>query len=271
MNGAAQPLVVLQLTDTHLLKNAQQKMLGVNTEKYFLEVLQHALAENHRYDLLLLTGDLAQEPGENSYQRLFDHLKEVQIPVVCLPGNHDNFDLMQHYLNSANVSCKPHHLYDAWQIICLNSQIPDDPGGFLEDRELAFLEQCLRNHPEHHALIAVHHHCIPTRSAWMDTMMIGNSARFLKLLQQYQQVKAVITGHIHQVLTERINNLRIFGTPSTCFQFTPKSPNFSLDRTAPGYREILLFPEGDIETSVKRLPNELHELNINGPGYFDHH
>jgi 3',5'-cyclic-AMP phosphodiesterase len=269
MNSLVQPLAVLQLTDTHLLREAKQEMLGINTEKYFLKVMQQAFALNRHYDLMMITGDLTQNPCEESYQRLYYYLTPLALPVICLPGNHDNIGLMQSILNSANVSCKQQYLFDSWQIICLNSQIPNNPGGRLEDCELTLLEQCLADYPNHHAMIAVHHHCTPTNSVWMDTMMITNSQKFIDLVLRYPQAKVVITGHIHQCLTAQIQNLHILGTPSTCFQFTPGSYNFSMDRTAPGYREMLLYPDGHFETSVHRLTEELSELNLNIPGYFD--
>lgn len=269
MNSSAQPLAVLQLSDTHLLRESHQEMLGINTEKYFLKVMEHAFAQNRHYDLMLITGDLTQNPCEGSYERLLGYLKPLALPVICLPGNHDNLALMQSILNTDNISCEQQHFYASWQIICLNSQIPKDPGGRLEQSELTLLEKCLKENPEYPTLIAVHHHCTPTHSEWMDTMMISNSHDFIDLLLRYPQAKVVITGHIHQCLSAQVQHLQILGTPSTCFQFTPKSFNFGMDRTAPGYRELLLYPDGHFETRIHRLEEELDELNLEVPGYFD--
>ena len=269
MHSVAQTLAVLQISDIHLLKEAYHKMLGINTEHYFLEVLRQAFSEGTHYDVLLLTGDLVQDACEKSYQRLSQHLQFLPIPVICLPGNHDNVALMEQSLNSGNVSCQKQYLIHNWQIISLNSQIPKGPGGYLEEDELIMLEDYLSNNPQYLTIVAVHHHCTLTYSEWMDTMIIGNRERFLNLLARYPQVKLVIHGHIHQELEERIDNLLILGAPSTCFQFTPKSYNFSLDQTAPGYREIRFYADGHVESTVKRLPNDLYELNLNEPGYAD--
>ena len=61
--------------------------------------------------------------------------------------------------------------------------------------------------------------------------------------------------------------VRIFGTPSTCFQFTPNSHNFSLDKTMPGYRLIKLNENGQIESEVTRLTGVLTMLQIQSLGY----
>ena len=100
-------------------------------------------------------------------------------------------------------------------------------------------------------------------------MQIDNSADLLALLQNYPQAKVVIHGHIHQELRYQTDHLQVFGTPSTCFQFTPNSPHFSVDRTAPGYRKLWLYPDGTLLSSVVRLPIELHELELDGRGYLD--
>lgn len=265
----AAPLVVLQLTDSHFLAAAQQKMLGIDTEAYFLQVLALALANEPQIDVLLLTGDLVQDVCAASYQRLKTHLLKLPMLVLCLPGNHDDFNLMQVLLNEQNISCAKQQIFEHWQIISLNSQIPNEAGGFLPESELAALKVALEAYPNHYALIALHHHCVPTNSEWMDTMQVTNSAELLNLLSRFPQAKVVINGHVHQACTQSIAHLQIFGTPSTCFQFTPHSHHFSVDKTPPGYRQLTLYPDGRVTTHIARLCTELHELDLSGRGYLE--
>lgn len=235
-------------------------MLGIDTEYYFHRVLEHAFAANPKVDLILVTGDLTQEPCLGSYRRIAEKLQSCKIPSICLPGNHDDLALMQSALNRDRVSCDKQAFLGNWQIIALNSQIPGKPGGRLEKQELQFLEDCLRTYPERHALIAVHHHCQRIDSPWMDTMMIENSEEFLAVLRRYPEVKAVTCGHIHQVMDKQVDAIRLFSAPSTCFQFEPKSLEFSVADTAPGYRIINLYRDGSLETAVYRLPEALRGL-----------
>jgi Icc protein len=130
-----------------------------------------------------------------------------------------------------------------------------------------FLEDCLASYPSLHTLIAVHHHCIETESPWMDTMIIENSEAFLAKTKRYPQVKAITSGHIHQVMDMTTGSIRVLGTPSTCFQFTPKSNAFSLDTSAPGYRSIKLYADGKIETEITRLSEPLSGLQIDNQGH----
>ncbi|MCX7067518.1 MAG: 3',5'-cyclic-AMP phosphodiesterase [Methylococcales bacterium] len=260
-------LSILQITDMHILRNSGETLVGIDTEYYFHAILDLAFSSHNYFDLVLVTGDLAQTPCDSSYHRILHRLEAYHTPCVCLPGNHDDFELMQQILNTDSISCNKQTVLGDWQIISLNSQIIGSAGGRLEKDELQLLEQCLSNYPNHHALIAVHHHCLPTYSAWMDTMTIENHQEFLAIIERYSQVKAITTGHIHQLMDTNIGSVRVLGTPSTCFQFRPKSTKFGMDNTAPGYRTIQLYPSGRIESEITRLSKPLSGLQTDTKGY----
>ncbi|MFA5983431.1 MAG: 3',5'-cyclic-AMP phosphodiesterase [Methylococcaceae bacterium] len=264
MVESARPFQILQISDLHIRPNTADTLLGIDTDYYFAAVLEHAFTHEKAIDLILLTGDLAQDPSPASYQRIFHRLTDYAIPSVCLPGNHDDYKLMQAILGSQFISCRKQLLINNWQLICLNSQLPDSPCGQLPEDEIQFLLHCLKSHPTHHAIIALHHHSIPTQSKWMDEMIISNHQQFWELIGQYPNIKAVTCGHIHQTLQEIHNGVQVWGTPSTCFQFTPLSPEFSLDDKAPGYRVIQLNVDGSCNTRINRLPHKLVGLDPTG-------
>lgn len=260
------PFSILQISDLHILPKADDSLLGIKTDQYFHMVLEKAFAESH-YDLILITGDLAQTPYPTSYIRIQLALRQYQTPCISLPGNHDNYQLMQQLYDNDQMSCKKQFFFKNWQIICLNSQVIGKEHGLLEKDELNFLDRCLSLYPNHPALIAVHHQCIPTHSAWLDTMMIKNHHDLFNMLKKHPQAQAITTGHIHQTVDCHKDSVRIFGTPSTCFQFKPLSESFSLDNNPPGYRHLKLHADGQIETEVKRLKVVQKELEFHSGGY----
>lgn len=261
------PINILQISDLHIMPEFGEKLLGVDTEYYFHLVLEQALQSPQPIDLILITGDLAQHPCRSSYQRIREKLQKIPIPCICLPGNHDDFSLMQDCLNSGNVSCKPQTIIDNWQIICLNSQVPGKDSGFIEDSEISFLKSCLDSNPELYTMIAIHHHCLPINSAWMDTMKIENGEVLLQISQQYPKIKLLIHGHIHQILDLKIEQLKIYGSPSTCFQFKPQTHDFELDSSEPGYRTIKLLANGQLTSEVHRITEQLQDLQLTSHGY----
>jgi Icc protein len=260
-------LSILQVSDLHILEHPEQCFQGVNTAYYFQAVLKQAFAELSEVDLLLLTGDLTQNGSLAGYHFILEVLEVYLHPAICLPGNHDNYALMQQVFATDLITCQKQRVFDDWQLICLNSQILGEDCGAIEVAELQFLEACLQAHPAHHALIAVHHPCFKTQSAWLDTMIIKNSQDLLAVLANYPQAKAITCGHIHQMMDAHQGAIRLLGTPSTCFQFKPDSKTFALDDTMPGYRLLQLYADGRIETTVSRLPGKLTGLS---PDNYDH-
>ncbi|MDP2904180.1 MAG: 3',5'-cyclic-AMP phosphodiesterase [Methylovulum sp.] len=260
-------LSILQLTDLHILANHDTTLLGINTTYYFEAVLAMAFAQHRTFDLILLTGDLAQDAVIDSYQYILDKMNAFGIPCLCLPGNHDDPALMRQVFNTGLISCRKQLVLNDWQIISLNSQIPGSDGGRLAVVEMEFLEGCLRDFQDKHALIAVHHHCLKTNSVWMDTMIIENSDEFLAVIRKYPRVKLILNGHIHQLMDRTMGTVRVLGTPSTCFQFKPESREFGIDTTSPAYRLIQLHADGRLETQVFRLPEPLAGLQMDTAGY----
>ncbi len=260
-------LSLLQITDLHVLPTPEDKLLGVQTERYFYAVLAHAFEQRKKYDLLLLTGDLAQLPCEASYQRILQKVESYKIATRCLAGNHDDYALMQRIFNTSQINCHKQTCFEKWQIITLNSQIIGSEKGRLAQSELDFLESSLQEKSDLFTVIAFHHNCLPTHSAWLDTMQIENSEEFLKIVARYSNVRVIVNGHIHQEMDEKIGDIAVFGTPSTCFQFALNSVDFCMDRMPPGYRIIDLYDDGSVSTSVQRIDSTMEELELSSAGY----
>ena len=266
---AGQPVRIVQITDFHLLADPTQTMMGVNTEQSFLAVLDRAWHDQRRdgIDLFLMTGDLAQQPAPETYRRLRERLDALPVPCYCLPGNHDEAGLMGQALAESNIRFQAQILLDGWQIVCLDSTLPNEAGGYLAPAELALLEAKLRERPELHALVCFHHSPLPTGAAWLDTMKLANADALFALLGRHPQVKALVYGHIHQAMDVRLGGLRLLGCPSTCFQFKPDSDEFALDCLPQGYRWLELHADGGIGTGVVRMDAVPAGLDMAAGGY----
>lgn len=258
---------VLHITDFHLLAERGQTMLGVDTEQTLADVLDAAVGSGLRPDLALLTGDLVQDPVSSAYRRLRTRLARLPCPIYCLPGNHDDPGLIAAHLADGQVRFQPHILLDHWQIICLDSTLPRQPYGRLGETQLALLESLLAAQPDRHALVTMHHHPLPSGSAWMDTMVLEDADLLFAILERHPHAKALVCGHVHQSLDLCRAGRRLLATPSTCFQFKPQQADFALDPLPPGYRWIELFPDGSIATRLERLPETPAGLDLSSRGY----
>ncbi len=260
------PLNILQFSDLHLLFQPSDTLTGINTEDSFRSIIDAARKHYWPPDLILLTGDLSQDPMLATYERLKHHLDGLGLPCYCLPGNHDK-PIMHQVLNSEKVSCAARIHAGNWQIMCLDSTIPDAEGGSLSESTLQTLINYLDEFPSKNVLIALHHHPIPIGCAWLDTMMLKNADELFSVLRTYPQVKAIVCGHIHQEMDCTHHNIRLLGTPSTCFQFKPHASEFALDNKPAGFRPLKLYPNGSIETWVERLPELPEGLDFACSGY----
>ncbi len=246
------PLKVLQLSDCHILEHSDLRLFGVDTEASLREVLAKVQASaSWPPDVLLLTGDLVQDPSPLAYARLRSHLEPLNVPWIALPGNHDDPQLLGEILCRDKRHCAKRILTETWQILALSTHLPGSAGGYLTADELEFLSTCLKD--PRYALIALHHPPLPVHSAWMDSMSLSNGQEFLTFLERFANVKGLIFGHVHQVFEASYGQIKLWSAPSTCFQFQPGSSTLILDTSPAGWRWLELKAQGQIQTWVERL------------------
>ena len=261
------PLRILQLSDLHVFSNPTAELAGVNTQKSLQKVVDNILSKHKPFDLVLLTGDLSQDYQARSYEVIAEILAPLHLPIYCLPGNHDDFALMQQVYPLHTVSYHQHILLRDWQIIMLNSAQPKHVEGYLVERELAALRDCLQTHPDHFALIALHHQPVPVGSAWIDRVGLTNSKAFWDVLSNFPHVRLVVFGHVHQAFQQEVQRIRCCSAPSTSIQFYPASNDFRLQGLAQGFRWYELNADGTFDTAVVRLPDYVGNFNPSVGGY----
>lgn len=251
--AAGDVLRVVQVTDSHIMSDPSRRFEGMDTAASLRAVLDAVLARPQRPDCLLATGDLVNEPSPRGYARFLEVTASLPLPLFCLPGNHDDPAMMRSALQSPGVSTPGTVAAGAWRLVLLDDFRPGTDAGRLEAAELQRLEQLLDSAREQHVLVAVHHHPVSIGSPWMDDMILENADEFFAVLDQSRRVRAVIFGHIHQEFAAQRRGIPLLGTPSTCVQFLPGSSAYGVDHREPGFRELLLGRDGDIETRVVRV------------------
>lgn len=256
-----------QITDTHLFKSEDGKLLGLETQSSFNAVLDSALAEPVASDLILVTGDLAQEACAETYRRLASAFNRFGKPVFSLPGNHDHPVMLREEFRAPHVHPDKHVLAGNWQILMLDSSVPGKVYGELADSELAFLDAALSAHPEHHALVVLHHQPVPVGSRWLDGIGLRNSDAFFECLSRHDNVRLVLWGHVHQDFSGEKNGIGLLCTPSACVQFKPGSEDFAAGTEAPGYRLLSLAADGRFQTAVRRIEHMEFTVDYSIKGY----
>lgn len=259
---------ILQITDTHLFAGEDETLLGVNTLRSYSAVLKAVQAEQRHFDLVVATGDLAQDHSPQAYRHFATRIARLPAPCVWLPGNHDFQPAMVDVLAECGISCAKQVLIgDEWQLLLLDSQVYGVPHGELSDYQLEWLAQALAGQPERHTLLLLHHHPFPSGCIWLDQHSLRNAHMLAEVLQSHQRVKTLLCGHIHQELDVDWLGRRVLATPSTCVQFKPHCTNFTIDTLGPGWRYLDLLPGGAVQTEVRRLDGTEHLPDTDYEGY----
>jgi Icc protein len=147
----------------------------------------------------------------------------------------------------------------AWQLVMLDSRVPERGHGHLADEELAALDEALSADAGLHTLIGLHHG--PVTACPMPLCQLDNAGELFGLLRRHANARAVIAGHIHCAVEHFQDGTALLATPSTCVQarhpagpHVPDELEFSavheLDTTRRAYRRLELFADGGIVTEV---------------------
>ena len=239
---------ILQITDPHLYGNAGGNLRGVETDSSLRNVLDAAFGGAADYAAVLVTGDLVQD-DPSGYLRFKSILGTQRVPVLCLPGNHDEPEVMRQSLQQPPFQYCGSRVLGAWQFIMLDSYDPGHVGGRLSAPELARLDATLGRTPAH-ALVCLHHHPVEMGSRWLDGVGLANAGEFWEVIDAHRHVRGVAWGHVHQIYDGKRKGVRLFATPSTGAQFLPHSDRYAVDTRPPAYRRFELHPDGRMESEV---------------------
>ncbi len=278
------PITIAQITDTHLIPDAQSHVFGFPTTASLAAVL--AQVKPLAPDYLLLTGDLADAGDVLAYQKLRELVAPLKIPSLYIGGNHDLVGRMEEMLDCEPFDARKSLDLGEWRLILLNSVISTRccAEGELSPETLTWLQTELKTYPNQPTLIALHHPPVSTGIDWLDPLGLQSPENLHEAIAPFPQVRLVVFGHIHHALHRRLNQVDFLGCPSTCVQFIPpfeidspsalnidpalennsatsnKNSGENNDLKLPGFRWLTLFEDGSYETKIHRVqfsPNEL--------------
>jgi Icc protein len=130
-------LRVIQFTDPHLYGNEAETLRGIATLPALKAALNDAQSSSSwPPDALLVTGDLVQDDpaGYAHFRRIFG---SFGLPVMCIPGNHDDPVAMRRELRGPPFIVGGFADFERWRIVLLDSSLPGSASGHLSQQSLA--------------------------------------------------------------------------------------------------------------------------------------
>jgi Icc protein len=246
------PFLVAQLSDPHIGGDwgGDDPVAGLRG------VVDDLRRQANRPDVLLVTGDLTDHGTAAEYATVRELLEPVGVPVYVIPGNHDDRGALRAAFGLPGAGAEPVQYAVALgplRLACIDTTIPGRAPGALDAARLDWLDAELARAPDQPTLLAMHHPPIPTGVAPWDAigLPLGDRAALAAVLERHPQVRRVVAGHVHQVITGTLAQRPVLTIPSTYVQarldFT--SPEIELGGGAPGFARHALL-DGEITSYV---------------------
>ena len=230
---------IVVLSDCHLAR------LPADTEHGPDRRLEQAieLARPHRPDLVLLTGDIANDASPEAYQRVRAMVAKLSSPIIAVPGNHDRADTVDDAFGQVRDTTVAN-----WRIIGLDTTIAGREHGRI-DTEIAMTT--LSSDTGQPTVVVMHHPPITTSThPWFQ---LDGAAKLVVALSQRSDVRCVITGHLHQAFHVTLGAITYIGCSSTWYSLSHHGETYELDGGHVGALIVHLHHDGTFDW--QRLPD----------------
>jgi 3',5'-cyclic AMP phosphodiesterase CpdA len=212
-------VLLAHLSDTHFTTGA----LAGEPAWRAHQALSRVQALDLRPDCVLITGDLADHGDPAEYQTARELLGALDIPVHVIPGNHDNAAVMLRALSGTPYvrpgdeegRCYYRADYPGLRLLCCDSSVAGRHDGQLGPAQLAWLDAELGRDREVPAILALHHHPVPSGIAVMDQLMLSDAAALAAVLQRHRPLARILCGHLHRPMAAMFAGSLLMSAPST--------------------------------------------------------
>jgi len=240
-------MLIAHITDLHI-KLPGKLAYGIVDSADFLKRCVNALQSlDPQPDLIVVTGDLVDTGDAAEYAHLQQLLAPLQIPLLVVPGNHDERESMrfsfplQDWVASSDF-LQFSGIFGPLRIVGLDTVVPGEGRGELCAARLGWLTETLSADRETPTLILMHHPPFLTGIGHMDKIGLKGRETFAEILSLHAQVKLILCGHLHRPISSVVGGCLALTCPSpahqvafdlrpdgpSCFRMEP--PGFMLHR-----------------------------------------
>ena len=228
----------IQISDCHI--DDDKLVMGVDSQTNLGAIVN--TISKYYYDALLISGDLTHNGTLESYQKLRKILNPIETKIYVLPGNHDDFSNLSQIFNQSSLC---NFIIGCWEVITIDSVQVGKVSGRLNDEQLHSLSQQISSSSAKYIALCLHHPPVSMQSDWDDEMSLENPEDLFAVIDQFDNIKAVMWGHAHQCSEFNRNGVKLFSCPSTALQYNGQS--------GIGYNHYTLNEDGEIYCKTQWL------------------
>lgn len=239
------PVHFAQLTDTHVVTRDTDEVLYVDNNGRVAEAVAMLNREAMPVSAVLATGDMTQWGTADEFEVLAELLAPLTMPVLPIPGNHDDRERMR--------DCFPNHPWadaehlswtvtiDGVRIIGLDSTLPGIPGAAFDSGRERWLSDALAAPHEGPTILAMHHPPFVTGIEWMDDGGFVGLSRFETVVRESGSIDRIVCGHMHRQMSAVVGGVLAEVGPATAVHVAldldlEPGAQKRVIRDAPGYR-----------------------------------
>nr|WP_234473258.1 phosphodiesterase [Erwinia sp. S63] len=234
--------LIAQISDLHIKANGRLSYKKVDTQAALLRVIETLNRLTPRPDMVVITGDLVDFGNAEEYQTLRTALRRLQLPYMLMAGNHDDRQQLRaafpdhHYLQRGETLNWQARVKGV-QLLALDSSVPQQPWGYVDQAQLAWLEEQLVREPQLPTLVMLHHPPLVSGIGHMDKQPLRNPDALAAIIRQHPQVERVLSGHLHRSVQARFAGTLACVAPGVSHQVA-----FDLSENGPA--NFVLEPPG---------------------------
>ncbi|MGK8491456.1 metallophosphoesterase [Nocardia asiatica] len=260
-------VTIVQLTDTHIRPAGEWVHGMVDTYANLTHALQQLRASRQRVDALVLTGDLTDTGSPEAYQRLRGAVEpvaaELGAQTVYVMGNHDERTAFATELLGADpAEIDPDTTHDqvadvaGLRVIALDSTTPRRHDGRLEQRQLDWLAEQLREPAPRGSLLVLHHPPIPSPVAATEYLRLERPELLAEVLAG-SDVGLIVCGHNHLTGAAALAGIPVWIGPALAYRIDTIAPSGRhRGLIGFGYSRIDLLGSTLVATAIEATPAE---------------
>lgn len=247
-------VLLAQLSDLHICDEWE----GVDPTLRVERVIAAIRALPDPLHGVVVSGDLTDDGSEESYRRVRELLRPLDVPTHVLPGNHDDrgrlraiFDLPGSGDEPINYSVTLGDL----RLVAFDSVVPGrDPGAY-GPGQLAWLDAELARDPERPTLLALHHPPLATGLPGWDAINLPAADReaLAGVVARHPQLRAIAGGHLHRTAAGALAGRPVFSAPSACLQALPAFAADDVSFVDPPGFALHVYHDGDLSSQAQLL------------------